>query len=282
METLMILVTGATGTIGGHLVRQLAEAGAAFRALVRSEAKGAALGHPFAVGDFDDAESLRAALAGADRLFLCGGGAVPVAHGEPQPMIRQEKAAIDAARAAGVRYVVKVSVWRPTPGAPLSVGAHAEIERHLAASGLAWATLQPTGFMQNFAPGGAIEGAYGTGRVAYVDAADIAACAAALLTAAEPREGAFPLTGPEALTHAEIAARLGVPFRDLPPEAAAAALRARGLPAGFVTDLLTLYAGMAAGEMAEVTPTVRDLTGRAPRSFDDFLAFGRHAGRGGR
>ncbi|TDC25508.1 NAD-dependent epimerase/dehydratase family protein [Streptomyces sp. 8K308] len=274
----MILVTGATGTTGGRLVRQLAEAGTPFRALVRDEAKGAALGHEFVVADFDEPSSVRAALTGVDRVFLASGGAVPVPDGEPQPMVRQETAVIDAARAAGVGYVVKLSAWRPTLGAPLSVGAHAEIERHLAASGLAWATLQPTGFMQNFRTGaggfatdGAMEGPYGTGRVAYVDAHDIAASAVALLAAPEPREGAFALTGPEPLTHAEIAAKLGVPFRDLPPETAAAALRERGLPAGFVTDLLSLYAGMAAGELSEVTTTVHELTGRAPRSFDDFL-----------
>jgi uncharacterized protein YbjT (DUF2867 family) len=277
----MILVTGATGTVGRHLVRALAATGTPFRALVRDEARARDLGPdcPVVVGTYDDPATLDAALAGADRVFLLSGGAVPVPAGRPQPMVRQETAVIDAARAAGVGYVVKLSAWRAAPGAPLSVGAHGEVEAHLAASGLAWASLRPTGFMQNFRTGaggfaadGAVEGPYGSGRVAYVDARDVAACAAALLTGPGERTGAFPLTGPEALTHAEIASLLGVPFRDRTPAQAAAALRRQGLPEGFVTDLLTLYADMAAGGMAGVTDTVRDLTGRPARSFAAFAA----------
>ncbi|MFF2848747.1 hypothetical protein ACFVT5_20835 [Streptomyces sp. NPDC058001] len=79
------------------------------------------------------------------------------------------------------------------------------------------------------------------------------------------------VTGPEALTHAEIAEKLGVPFRDVPPQEAADGLRAQGLPDWFVADLLWLYADMASGTMSHVTPAVRELTGRAPRTFDVFL-----------
>ncbi|MGW1294731.1 SDR family oxidoreductase [Streptomyces sp. NPDC002533] len=273
----MILVTGATGTIGRHLVRALTDADVPFRALVREESKGRDLGCAFTVGDFDDPASIPAALKGVDRLLLNSGGALPVSG--PQPMIRQQTGVIDAARAAGVSSVVKVSAWRPAPDTKLSVRAHWEIEQHLKASGLRWASLQPTGYMQNFftgdggfAHGGALEGPYGAGRVAYIDAYDIAACAAALLTGPPRDNGTYELTGPEALTHAEIAARLSLPFRDLTPREAAEELRAQGLPGWFVDDLLTLYAEMAAGAMSEVTTAVRELTGRAPRTFDAFLA----------
>ncbi|WP_240507316.1 SDR family oxidoreductase [Streptomyces kanamyceticus] len=145
-------MTAATGTIGRHLVRALAEADVPFRALVRD------------------------------------------------------------ARTAGVSWVVKMSAWQPGPDTKLSVRAHWEIEQHLKASGLAWTSLQPTGYMQNFftgeggfTHGGALEGPYGAGRVAYIDAYDIAARAAALLTG-PPRGGeTYALTGPEAPTHEEIA-----------------------------------------------------------------------------
>ncbi|MFB7633527.1 NAD(P)H-binding protein [Streptomyces sp. NPDC056149] len=275
----MILVTGATGTIGRHLVRALAESGTRFRALVRDTAKGRELGCEFAVGDFDDPASVAAALRGVDRLLLNSGGALPIAG--QQPMVRQQASAIDLARAAGVTQVVKVSAWQPGPAAKLSVRAHWEIEEHLKASGLGWSMLQPTGYMQNFftgeggfAHGSAVAGPYGTGRVAYIDAYDVAACAAALLTG-PPRDSAtYALTGAEALTHEEIAGKLGVPFRDLPPQEAAAELRATGLPDWFVEDLLWLYADLASGGMSEVTTAVRDLTGRAPRTFDGFLAAG--------
>ncbi|MFI2215076.1 hypothetical protein [Streptomyces sp. NPDC020141] len=176
--------------------------------------------------------------------------------------------------------MVKISAWRPRPEAKLSVRAHWEIERHLErhleASGLNWSTLRPTGHMRNFFTGEggfahdqAVAGPYGTGAVAYIDTADVAACAAALLTG--PGE-AYPLTGPVALTHAEIAGKLAVPFRDQSPGEAAESLRKSGLPDWFVDDLLWLYADMASGAMSGVTSAVQELTGRPPRAFDDFLA----------
>ncbi|MFF0623734.1 SDR family oxidoreductase [Streptomyces sp. NPDC004296] len=273
----MILVTGATGTIGRHLVRELAEADVPFRALVRDARKGKELGCEFVVGDFDEPTSVVSALKGVDRLLLNSGGALPVPG--PQPMVRQQTRVIDAARAVGVSWVVKVSAWQPGPDTKLSVRAHWEIEQHLKASGLRWSSLQPTGYMQNFftgeggfTHGGTLAGPYGAGRVAYIDAYDIAACAAVLLTGPIGGGETYALTGPEALTHGEIAAKLALPFRDLTRQEAAEGLRAQGLPDWFADDLLQLYADMAAGSMSGVTTAVRDLTGRAPRTFDEFLA----------
>jgi NAD(P)H dehydrogenase (quinone) len=279
----MILVLGATGSIGRHLVRQLRDRGEPVRAFVRDAAKGRALGVEYAVGDLDDPPSVAAALAGVDRLLLNAGGAVP-ADGE-QPMVRQQKAAIDAAVAAGVDRVVKISVLGAERGGRLASGAHWDIERHLAASGLTWSVLRPSGFMQNFVTGtgsftddGDLLGAYGDGRVSYVDCADIAACAAALLTGPARPGATFTLTGPEAFTHTEIAVLLShawgrrVRYVDLPPDAFAARLAAQGLPAGFATDVAALFAAAASGAMAAVTTDVHDLTGRPPRGLADFLA----------
>ncbi|MEU7579946.1 aldo/keto reductase [Streptomyces sp. NPDC041068] len=106
------------------------------------------MGCDFVVAGLDEPASVAAALNGVDRLLLNSGGALPVAG--QQPMARQRTAAIDAARAAGVAQVVKVSPWLPREDAKLSVRAHWEIEQHLKASGLRWAMLQPTGYMQNF------------------------------------------------------------------------------------------------------------------------------------
>ncbi|MDT0445303.1 NAD(P)H-binding protein [Streptomyces johnsoniae] len=277
-------MTGATGSIGRHLVRQLAAAGADFAALVRTAAKGEALGCRYVVGDFDDPGSLAAAFARlgpVDRLLLNSTGAVPVPDGAPQPMVRRQNGAIDAARAAGVGRVVKISALGPRPGGKLSLGAHWDIERHLKASGVPWSILRPSGFMQNFTTGdggyvrdGALVGTFGAGRVAYVDAADVAACAAVLLTGERGAGETHVLTGREALTHREIAAKLGLGFRDVPAAEAAAELRARGLPAGFVADLVWLWEDMAAGGLSEVTGAVAELTGREPRTFDAWLAAG--------
>ncbi|WP_067490185.1 SDR family oxidoreductase [Actinomadura hibisca] len=278
----MILVTGATGSIGSHLVRRLARDGAEFRALVRDEAKGRALGCDFVVGDFDDPGSVAAALDGVDRLFLNGAGAVPV-EGE-QPMVRQQQAVIDAARKADVRHVVKVSAWHARKGSQLSQGAHWLIDEHLKESGLAWSLLQPAGFMQNFlgagafTPDGQLVSSYGDTPVAYIDCHDIAACAATLLAGPHGANETFVLTGSEALTHAEIAARISaalgrtVTCADVSPDAMATALKSQGLPRSFADDLAVLLKEVASGSQAAPTTAVHDLTGRPARTFDDFLA----------
>ncbi|MEV0395931.1 SDR family oxidoreductase [Polymorphospora rubra] len=284
----MILVTGATGSIGGHLVRRLANDGVPFRAMVRDEARGAALGVDFVVGDLDDPDSVARALDGVDRLFLNAGGAVP-ADGE-QPMVRQQRDAIDAARRAGVGRIVKISVWGAEEGGRLAVGAHWRIEQHLKASGVEWSLLQPSGFMQNFATGagsftadGDLIGNHLDTPVSYIDAQDIAACAAVLLTGSRGAGETYVLTGPEALTQTEIAARLttvvGTTVRHvgMPPAEMAAALTAQGLPARFADDVATLWAGIADGALATTTDAVRELTGRPPRTFDEFLADHRDA-----
>ncbi|MFI0424401.1 SDR family oxidoreductase [Spongiactinospora sp. 9N601] len=278
----MILVTGATGSIGRYLVRELLERDLPVRAFVRDAAKGRALGCEFVLGDFDDPSSLAAALKGVDRVFLNGSGVVP-ADGE-QPMVRQQRTAIDLAREAGVSQVVKLSVWQPRPGGKLSVGAHWAIEQHLKESGPPWTILQPNAFMQNFLTGqaaftmdGDLHGAYGDGRMSYIDCADIAACAARLLADGGGIGETYALTGPEALDHHTIAARLSrtigrtVRYQDHSPEEFASILTAQGVPAWFASDAAALYAETAAGHLAATTPAVHALTGRPPRTFDDFL-----------
>ncbi|MGQ4615648.1 NAD(P)H-binding protein [Nocardia sp. R7R-8] len=279
----MILVTGATGSIGRHLVRRLRQQGTPFRALVRDPERGRELDCALAIGDFDDPDSIATALSGVDQVFLCSPGAEPTAG--PQPMIAQQTTVIDAAARAGAQRIVKVSVRGARAGRPLAEGAHAEIEARLEASGLDWSILQPNGFMQNFltgagafTSGGDLLGAYGQGRVPYIDCADIAACAAALLTRDLGSRRRFVLTGPEALTHADIAARLSealgrtVSYIDQSPADFADGLAAQGLPAQFAADVATLYADVAGGSHAETTSAVHDLTGRPATTFTEFLA----------
>jgi NAD(P)H dehydrogenase (quinone) len=279
----VILVTGSTGSIGRHLVTQLRERRVPFRALVRSQEKGRELGCDFVVGDFDDPGSINSALRGVDGLFLNAGGAVPV-DGD-QPMIRQQEAAIDAAVAAGVSRVVKISVLGAREGGRLATGAHWRIEEYLKASGLAWAVLRPSGFMQNFLTGTAsltIDGqlidGYSGGAVAYIDCYDIAACATALLAGPGRTAESFELTGPEPLTGAGIAEKLSAalkrtvtPITLTPPELAAMLL-VRGLPQAFADDVACLAGEVADGSLAATTTAVHDLTGRAARTFDQFLA----------
>ncbi|GII96208.1 NAD(P)-dependent oxidoreductase [Sinosporangium siamense] len=281
------MVTGATGSIGRHLVRLLQRDGVAFRALVRDEAKGRALGCDYVVGDLGDPASIDAALRGADRLFLNSTGAQPV-DGE-QPVIRLQKNAIDAAARAGVDHIVKVSVWHANEGGLLSEGAHWEIERHLASAGPGWSTLQPGGFMQNFLGYGSFTAAgelinpYGDTPVSYIDCLDIAACGAALLTGAYGKSETYVLTGPEAVTHAQIAGKLSavlgrvVPTLEMGPQELAANVKSQGVPARFADDFAGLLAKVANGAHTATTSAVRDLTGRPARDFDAFLADNRPA-----
>jgi uncharacterized protein YbjT (DUF2867 family) len=220
---------------------------------------------------------------GVDVLFLNAGGAQPAA-GE-QPMVAQQKRLIDAARAAGTGYVVKISVWGAEPGGKLAGGAHWEIEQYLKASGLSWTILQPNGFMQNFMTGagllasdGDLVGSTGDGKVSYIDCADIAACAAATLTGRRRDRETFVLTGPEALANTEIAAKLStalgrtVTYVPVSTGEMAANLIAQGLPEQFARDVAALWEGVADGSLAPTTTAVQELTGRPPRSFDEFLA----------
>lgn len=279
----MILVTGATGSIGRNLVRELTEQRTAFRAFVRDAERGRALGSAFAVGNFEDPTSIEQALNGIKRVFLCSPGAQPVSG--PQPMIAHETAVIEAAMRAGVRQVVKVSVWGAHPGGLLAEGAHAEIEARLEASGLDWSILQPSGFMQNFRTGagaftaeGNIIGAYGDAGVSYIDCADIAASAATLLTTDQGSRERFVVTGPQVLTHTQIAAELSaalgrsVAYVDMKPREFAEHLVTQGLPAQFAADVAVLHTEVASGTQAATTTAVADLTGRQPARFTDYLA----------
>ncbi|HEV2638150.1 MAG TPA: NAD(P)H-binding protein [Actinocrinis sp.] len=279
----MILVTGATGSIGRHLGRRLRHQDTPFRALVRDPSRGRELGGEVAVGDFDDADSIAAALYGVDQVFLCSPGALPATGA--QPMIGQQIAVIDAAIRAGVRHVVKISVRNAHPGGLLAEGAHAEIEARLETSGLDWSILQPSGFMQNFltgagafTSGGDLLGAYGQAQVSYIDCADIAACAAVLLGGDLGHGQRYVLTGPQGLTHDEIAAMLSqalgrvVSYVDRSPSDFADNLKAQGLPAQFAADVAALYAEVAGGSLADTTPAVHDLTGQPATTFAEFLA----------
>ena len=158
---------------------------------------------------------------------------------------------------------------------------HAAVERRIRELGIGATILAPNLFLQGMlAMAGPIrEGRLfapiGDARVSAVDVRDIAAVAAAVLTGPGHEGATYTITGPAALTHAEIAAALGeatgrpVAFVDIPPAAFAAQLRGV-LPDWQAEGLLEDYAHYARGEAAAVLPTVRDVTGRAPRTVAEF------------
>ncbi|TYB48147.1 NAD(P)H-binding protein [Actinomadura chibensis] len=264
----MILVTGATGTIGRALIGEL---GGAARALVRRPEQGEELGCDYVVGDLERPGDIP--IEPGDRLFL---------NSALWPgFVRAHKAVIDHAAAAGAAQVVTVSVRGVTSSSLLGFGMHGQVDDHLKASGVPWSILAPVGFMQNLAGDvdteGRIFGSYGRGRVGYIDARDIAAVAAALLTRPVGDDASYELTGPAAPTHDEIAAELtralGRPVRyvDMPVEEAAVHLEKRGMPAPAARDLAQLMSQIGDGRWASTTTTVADVLGRPPRSLRQFL-----------
>jgi uncharacterized protein YbjT (DUF2867 family) len=270
-----ILLTGATGTVGSEVVRQLATAGERPRVLVRDPDKARVrLGNrvDYVSGDLDDPESLAAGLEGVNRVFLL------TRQSSRQP--EQERAFIDAAVRAGVRHVVKLSVFRADARSPLQIGRqHRQMERSVERPGLSCTILRPTFFMQNLFDlihGGTIRTAAESGRVAMIDVRDVAAVAVDALTSRTGDHKTYTLTGPEALSFDEVAAivseRTGTQVRHVPvpPEAVRIAAEGRGAEAWFAEDLAKLHTMLAAGYEELVTDDVATVTGTSPRTVGEF------------
>jgi uncharacterized protein YbjT (DUF2867 family) len=268
----MILLTGATGNVGKPLVGLLVAAGVPSKAFVRDPGRAhGALGRGVELveGDFAAPASIEGALDGVDRLFLLSGN--------PE----HEGNVIGAALRAGVRRVVKQSALaaglEPPP-------FHRRIEEKLEKLGLGFTHLRPTAFMQTLAGylptlldgGGVFRLPAGSGRIAWVDTRDIAAVAFRILTE-EGHEGkAYPITGPETLSMAEVAERLSAAtgrrlrYEDAAPEEAREIMVERGLPPSMADFLITFYGSVRGGETDFVTDTVPEVTGEPGRTFDAF------------
>jgi uncharacterized protein YbjT (DUF2867 family) len=272
-----MLVTGATGTIGSEVFRRLVATGERPRALVR-DARSARLRlgdrAEYAVGDLDVPETLDAALAGVDRVFLL--------TRQSSRQGAQERHVIAAAQRAGVRRVVKLSVFRADERSPLRIARqHRDTELALAASGLVYAVVRPVFLMQNLLAmvrGRVIRTATHHGRVAMVDARDVAATAVAALTGSDGHAKTYTLTGPQPLSFDEVAAILtrqtGAPVRHehVAPDAVRRAIAAGGAEAWFAEDMARLHGMLAAGYEDLVTDDVRAATGTAPGTLAEFAS----------
>ena len=276
----MILVTGATGTIGSELVRQLQVQGLEHRALVRDvETARARFGPntPLFPGTFEDDGSLEAAMDDVSCVFL-----LCPPHPEQSTL---EHRVVDAADRSGVERIVKISAIGAAVGSPIKLADHhARTEAHIAEIGLEYTFLQPSFFMQNLlahAPSiqasGAFYAANGAGKASMIDARDIAAVAAAVLADGTGHaDQTYVLTGPEPISFFDAASALSsavgreIQYVPVDPPAARQAMSALGLPDWLIEDLLALSAAFAAGKAAAVTSVVADVTGRPPRSFEAF------------
>ncbi|MGW2424669.1 NAD(P)H-binding protein [Streptomyces sp. NPDC001709] len=274
---LMILVTGATGTIGSDVVRQLAGRGAKVRALTRDPAKARVPAGVEAVrGDYRDPASLEVAVAGASAVFLLR---------PPGPDEGQDAALVAAARAAGVGRLVKLSAIGTGDTATGSSGLwHLEGERAVRDSGAAWTVLRPSSFASNtltwvqaLRAGEPVPNMTGDGASGVIDPRDIAEVAVRALLDDGHAGRTYTLTGPEAISvpgqTAVLAGVLGspVPVRNLSPDETRAFLRtAWGFDGDRAEGILAGVAFVRDGGNAVVTEDVPEVLGRSARSFREW------------
>lgn len=275
MTSPALLISGATGNVGRALLPLLQSLDAT---LIAGSTRGDAVdGVPGRAVDFNDVASLTRAFTGVDTAFIV----IPL---NPH-MVAMAANVAQAARAAGVKHLVRVSGAGADPASPYTIGRlQGEVDRYLTGSGIPTTLLRPKSFMQNFSnflagmvKGGAFYSSQGQGRVPFIDVRDIAAVAATVLANPAAHAGqAYVLTGPESLTNREALDLIGqatgrtIALVDIPEAAAVQSMRAMGMPDLVVDAMSSLNQLIAAGYVAETTDTVQQLTGRPARRFGDF------------
>jgi uncharacterized protein YbjT (DUF2867 family) len=272
----MILITGASGNAGREVLKLAVSSGAKVRAAYQNatKASGAPSGVEIATVDFNSPATLLAALQGVDKVFLVGPPA--------QNLAALERKAVDTIKQAGGAHIVKLSAMGGR-GATFP-RQHTDSEEYIKSSGVPYTFLRPNGFMQNLvnynAPTittqNAFYGCQGEGKVSHIDLRDVAAAAVKALTTDGHAGKTYTLTGPRALTNAEMSQILSddlgreIRYVDLPAEQFKQALLAAGIPEWSANALIDLQQLYGRGDASEVTSDVEKLLGHAPRSFEQF------------
>ncbi|WP_042411434.1 NmrA family NAD(P)-binding protein [Streptacidiphilus carbonis] len=275
----MILVTGATGTVGSEAVRLLSARHQPARALVRDPSRvtnrtGLADEIEIVTGDFDRPDTLDAALHGVDTVVLVS-PAVPA----------QEIAVIDSAIRQGITHIVKITSKASADSPVDRRRGQARIEAHLEATGVAHTLLRSNAYLQNLlalAPmirqtrGFAMSA--GDGQVGMIDARDVAAAATAIATSPGRHVGrTYWLTGTALITYSDIAKELSatlgheIEYRRIRPGEHRAAMIKAGVPEPVAASNAQAFGLIADGDAAWLTDDVVTLTGTAPRSLHSFI-----------
>ncbi len=275
-----IAVTGATGTIGSQLLPLLDRPPLRVRALVRDPDRANPLarsGAQVVVGELGDPRAVRRLVEGAEAVFL--------ACGNVPGQLEYECTVIDEAARAGVGRIVKLSARGAEIGSPAPYWhTHGLIERHLAASGVPAVCLRPGFLMTNLLASaepvrrqGLLIAPAGGARIGMIDPRDVAAAAAATLLSTGHEGASYVLTGPAAISFAEVATALGaitgrsVSYLAVPDPAAVEGLVQAGLPQVVAEQVVGVFARLRAGVQDSVTDTVTELTGTPARRLVDFL-----------
>jgi len=280
----VILVIGGRSKIGAALIGELLGRGQQVRALVRAgEPTGSVPGAAEAVtGDLADEGSLVTAMAGVEKVFLLS---------SPHPdAVSWHRHAIDAARRTQVQLLVRSSILGADRESPAEfIGAHTTCDRYLEDSGLPFVIVRPNLFLQNIPEStipsidasGTFYADAGEARISMVDTRDVAAVASRALTEPGHAGAHYDVTGPEALSYADVAAKLTsamgrrISYVAAPDDAVRKALLGAGLTEWFAGALVGLYQDYRRsgtdGYAAQVTETSQRLTGHPARSLDGLL-----------
>jgi len=269
-----ILVTGATGTIGANVVNELVKLGNVKVRVASRDAKKVPAGTEAVDFDWDKPDSIAAAVKGADAVFML----TPFVE-NPVPYA---KALVDAARAAGVQKIVKLSAAGAENPTFRAVQHHADAEKLVEASGLKWVHLRPNFFMTNFVAyyppdaEGSIYLPTGNGQASWIDPRDIGEVAAQVLTRPDWDNRALALDGGEALSIGDVAKAIAdatgrkIHHVDVPEAAARSAMEGMQLPAWMSDSMMSLHNVIKQGWAAGMSTAVKDVTGHAPRTFAVF------------
>jgi uncharacterized protein YbjT (DUF2867 family) len=272
----VILVTGATGTVGREVVAQLLAAGQPVRGMTRYPAKVKFDPRVEVVqGDFADADSLAKAVNGTDRVFSLALGPQTGAH---------ERALAAAAKKEGVLQIVKLGAMGGDGETRNAIRRwHEEGEQAVMDSGIPWTVVRPGRFMSNalhwresIRRQGKVFSNYGDGKLPSVHPRDIAAVAVRALTSEDYFGRALEVTGPVALSIAEEVAILSnalakpIEFVSITDEAARKDMERANMPAYIIDGLLPFAEFVRSGKAARVFPTVEEVTGRPALSFAEW------------
>jgi uncharacterized protein YbjT (DUF2867 family) len=276
----MILITGASGSVGKAVLREASRKESKFRATFRSkeEAAKAPSGCEAVLADYSDRQSLRKAMDGVTSVFV-------VCSPIPQ-LVELESNVLDACKESGVKHVVLHSALGAGDYGKSFSSWHRKVEDKLKTTGMSYTILRPNGFLQNIvaysAPSirgqGAFYAAMGDAKVSYLDVGDIAVVAAKALKGGVHAGKTYELNGPEAISNQELAKRISkvagrtVNYVDIPESAQREAMLGLGMPEWQVAALLELQQYYKQGGGAKTDGLLQALIERDPVALDQYLA----------
>jgi len=271
------LITGATGNVGSLVVERLIERGERPRILVRDLQKAKtrfANRVDIFVGNLSDAATLEPALTGADVVLLLNSG---------PNLAAQDEAAAKAAKAAGVRHLVKLSSHDARENVGTGVW-HAQGECAIRSIGIPFTFVQPSGFMSNalfwaalIKSEGVVRGCTGDGKIPFIHSQDIADVTTEALTSRRYIGESLPITGPEALSYGEMTAKIAagigkkLKFQPISEEQERRQMIESGDSEEIVAAHLSIYRAIREARLATVTDTVERVLGRKPFTFDQWV-----------